>query len=79
VVVLQKMGEICGFLLNKHGELCGDFGHPKNRTPFLRNFVGSRQLLLLEGEGQLFPFGEEGCALRAEAVEFGGGALRVFG
>ena len=36
-------------------------------------------MLLFEGEGEFFPFGEEGGALGAEGFEFGGVALGLFG
>ena len=40
-------------------------------------FLG--ELLLLEGEGEILPFGEEGCAFGAKFVEFGGVFLRLLG
>jgi hypothetical protein len=70
-----KRGELRG----KRGELWGDFQPQKNRTPISeKESFSLGQLLLFEGKGEAFPFGEEGDSLGAEPVEFGGGTLGVF-
>ena len=40
---------------------------------------GLGELLLFEGEGELFPFSKEGGALGAELLEFGGVLLGLVG
>jgi hypothetical protein len=43
------------------------------------NREGLGELLLFKGEGEFFPLGEEGGALRAEGFEFGGVFLGLVG
>jgi hypothetical protein len=43
------------------------------------DLFGLGELLLFEGEGEFFPFGEEGGAFCAEGFEFGGVFLGLAG